>query len=143
MNDKVLDFKGYILPSGWSIIDEEYKDFRVNRARKKSRKSAQALKRSTVLMASHHQEFSDFWQRVCRLAGAEIQLIKSLADITKTTKGVMLTDEDFTQEIKLKAEHFDIPVVSTVWVVQSLIMGEACDPEANIKLKQVYEDDDY
>lgn len=94
-------------------------------------------------MASLHEEFSNFWRRVCELAGSTIKVVKSIGDIQRTTKGVMLTDEDFTEEIKLKAEYFNIPVVSTVWVVQSLIVGYPCDPESNIKLKQVYEDDDF
>lgn len=123
-------------------MDEQYKEWKVSRA-KKSRKSVKALKNAVVLMASLNEEFSNFWQRVCKLAGSDIGIVKSLNDITKTTKGFMLTDDDFTEEIKMKAEHFNVPVVSTVWVVQSLIVGYPCDPESNIKFKIEFEDDDY
>lgn len=123
-------------------MDEQYKEWKVSRS-KKSRKSVKALRNTTVLMASLNEEFSNFWQRVCKLAGCEIGIVKSLNDITDTTEGVMLTDEEFTEEIKMKAEHFHIPVVSTVWVVQSLIVGCPCDPEANIKFKFEFDDDDF
>lgn len=76
------------------------------------------------------------------MAGATLRYIKSLNDVTPTTTGYMVTELDFPQIIKSKAEHYGIPIVSTMWIVQSLILGKACDPHANIKLTQLCHDDD-
>lgn len=140
--NKLLSCDDYILPSGWSLLDERYTEWKVTTA-KKSRNSVKALKNVTVLMASLHDDFSTFWQRVCKSAGSEVFIVESLNDIKETTKGIMLTDEDFSEEIKSKAEHFKIPVVSTVWVVQSLIVGYASDPNSNPKLMMAFEDEDF
>ena len=77
------------------------------------------------------------------MAGATVRLIKSESDITQNLTGYMLTDQDFPEEIKLKATHVKLPVVSTVWVVQSLIVGKICPPDSHEKLTQIYQDDDY
>lgn len=94
-------------------------------------------------MASLQEDFSTFWQRVCKLSGSDTSVVESLDDIEETTKGFILTDEDCSEEIKSKAEHYKIPVVSTVWVVQSLIVGCPIDPESNPKLKMAYVDEDF
>lgn len=56
-------------------------------------------------------------------------------------QGYMLMDDEFPDEYRSMADHFHIPVVSTVWVVQSLIVGEICEPAANAKLTELFEDD--
>lgn len=141
-SNQLLNCDSFVLPSGWSLIEDRYIDWKVTRS-KKSRRSVKALKNVAVLMASLHEDFSAFWQRVCKLAGAEISVLESLDDITETTEGYILTDEDYPDEMKLKAEHYKIPVVSTVWVVQSLIVGYPCEPDSNPKLKMAYEDEDF
>ncbi len=140
--NQLLNCEEFILPAGWSLLHERYIDWKVTRS-KKSRKSTKALKNVGVLMASQHDDFSAFWQRVCKLAGSDTSVVDSLDDIDEKTHGFMLTDEDFSDEIKSKAEHYNIPVVSSVWIVQSLIAGCHIDPESHPKLKMTYEDEDY
>ena len=137
-----IDIKSFLLPSGWSIIEERYKRWSVGR-NIEQRNSSMPLSHTIVLLASQSKEYSEFWTRVCKLSGATIRLIKSQSDITETTKGYILIDGEFPEEINSKADHFQIPIVSTVWVVQSLILGKVCNPESNIKLSQIYQDDDY
>lgn len=50
-------------------------------------------------------------------------------------------DDEFPAEYLAQAERFHIPIISTVWIVQTLIHGKICDPLANPKLTQLYEDD--
>lgn len=64
-----------------------------------------------------------------------------MTDLTATTKGFILLDDEFPAEYQSRAERFRIPIVSTVWVLQSLILGKVCDPTAHPKLTQLYEDD--
>jgi BRCA1 C Terminus (BRCT) domain len=60
---------------------------------------------STVLLASQNKEFSEFWSRVCKFAGATIRFIKSESDITSNLTGYMLTDQEFPDDIKLEAQR--------------------------------------
>lgn len=141
-NNSLVDTKLYALPSGWSLIEERYIKWAVGR-NIDQRSTSNPLSNQIVLMASQNKDFSDFWTRVCKLAGSTIRVVKTAADITQGQTGYMLTDEEFPQDIKSKAEHFGIPIVSTVWVVQSLILGKVCRPDADEKLTQIYQDDDY
>lgn len=92
-------------------------------------------------MTSQQNDFVQFWSRVCKFAGAKIRIVKSVNDLTATTQGYILMDDEFPHEYQAEAEKYKIPVVSTVWVVQSLVLGKVCDPTAHHKLTQLYEDD--
>jgi hypothetical protein len=137
-----VDPKKYLLPSGWSIIEEQYIKMQVGRSGDQ-RQSANPFKDTSIAIGSIHKDFSDFWSRVCKLAGATVRLIKSENDVTHNLTGYMLTDESFPEEIKQKASLIKLPVVSTVWVVQCLILGRVIQPAAHEKLTQIYIDDDY
>lgn len=95
------------------------------------------------MIASQNKEFTEFWSRVCKLSGATVRLIKTQSDITKSQNHYLLTYDEFPHEIKLKAEHLAIPIVSTVWIVQCLILGKLTKPDLNNKLTQNYDADDY
>lgn len=125
-------------------MNDQYIEWKIIIGLKPNRKSTKALKHVKILLASQQQEFLTFWQRVCKLSNSILSIVDSLDDITEETRGqIMLTDDDCRGYFREKAEHFDISIVSTVWVVQSLILGEACDPDSHPKLKLPYEDEDY
>lgn len=139
-----LKYDEFVLPSGWSLVDKKFIAWKVQRSKNSSsRDSTKALRNKVVLIATQHNDYEVFWDRVCTLAGGKTYVIHSLDDIDDKTKGIMLADEDFPEEIKTKAEHYRIPVVSTVWAVQSLIMGCFVNPDSNTKLKLPYDDDEY
>lgn len=50
-------------------------------------------------------------------------------------------DDEFPSEYRAMAIDYNIPVVSTVWVVQSLIIGQVCDPSQHELLTQLYDDE--
>lgn len=50
-------------------------------------------------------------------------------------------DDEFPQEYRAMATDYNIPVVSTVWVVQSLIVGQVCDPGQHEQMTQLYDDE--
>lgn len=97
--------------------------------------------KTTIIITSQQTDFEQFWSRVCKSAGAKIRLVKTLNDLTATTKGFILMDDEFPPEFQNRAVRFRIPIVSTVWVLQSLIVGRVCEPSAHPKLTQLYEDD--
>lgn len=97
--------------------------------------------KTTIIITSQQSDFVEFWSRVCKSAGAKIRLVRSSNDLTATTKGYILLDDEFPPEYQNRAERFHIPIVSTVWVIQSLIACKVLDPNAHPKLTQLYEDD--
>lgn len=94
-----------------------------------------------MLIGSDSTEFVTFWSRVCRLAHATVRTVTSAADIGASTRGFLLTDEDFSGEVKSKAEHFKIWLVSTVWIVECLVAGELVDADGNEKFRKTYQDE--
>lgn len=106
-----------------------------------NRKSVTPFNKITIILTSQQSDFVQFWSRVCKFAGAKIRIVKSLTDLTATTQGYILMDDEFPPEYQTQAERFRIPIISTVWIVQSLILGKLCDPSSHPKLQQLYEDD--
>ena len=136
--NKLLNKDDFVLPSGWSIIESKYKPWSMGRGRDQRKN---AFSKTTIIITSQQNDFVEFWSRVCKSSGAKIRLVKSTVDLTATTKGYILLDDEFPPEIQNRAERFHTPIVSTVWVIQSLIHGKICDPNAHAKLTQLYEDD--
>lgn len=137
-NNTLLSKDDYVLPSGWSIVESKYKPWSIGRGRDQRKN---AFSKTTIILTSQQTDFVEFWSRVCKSAGAKIRLVKSTNDLTATTKGYILLDDEFPPEYQSRAERFHIPIVSTVWVIQSLIIGKILDPNAHPKLTQLYEDD--
>ncbi|XP_058824376.1 TP53-binding protein 1-like isoform X1 [Topomyia yanbarensis] len=138
----LLDFKPYALPAGWSLIEERYIKWSCGR-NMDQRSTANPFFGCCIQIASLNQDFTEFWSRVCKLAGATVRLIKSETDLTPNLTGYMLTDQEFPENIKLRATRYGLLIVSTVWVVQSLIVGKIRQPDSHEKLTQIYQDDDY
>uniref|UniRef100_A0A182J355 BRCT domain-containing protein n=1 Tax=Anopheles atroparvus TaxID=41427 RepID=A0A182J355_ANOAO len=138
----LVDHKPYALPCGWSFLERRYIDWGCGRAKDK-RNSATPFASTAINVASLCKDFNDFWSRVCKLGGATVRLIKTESDVTENLTGYLLTDQEFPEEIKIKAARNGLLVVSTVWVVQCLIVGRVCHPKSHEKLTQIYQEDDY
>uniref|UniRef100_A0A182NA05 BRCT domain-containing protein n=1 Tax=Anopheles dirus TaxID=7168 RepID=A0A182NA05_9DIPT len=138
----LVDVKPYALPAGWSFVEERFIEWRCGR-RKGKGSTAAPFASVSINVASLCKDFNDFWSRVCKLAGATVRLIKTEYDVTENLTGYLLTDQEFPEEIKIKAARNGLLVVSTVWVVQCLISDQVCHPSSNQKLTQIYQEDDY
>ncbi|XP_053659348.1 TP53-binding protein 1-like [Anopheles marshallii] len=138
----MLDYKPHVLPAGWSFLENRFIDWSGGRGKDK-RTSGTPFSSVCINVASLCKDFNDFWSRVCKLAGGTVRLIKTESDITENLTGYLLTDQEFPEEIKIKAARTGLLVVSTVWVVQCLILGRVCHPNSNEKLTQIYQEEDY
>ncbi|GAB0092313.1 TP53-binding protein 1 isoform X1 [Sergentomyia squamirostris] len=137
-NGQVLDVQEYILPSGWSVIEKRY----VQPTVKRVSTSSKAFADLNIMLTSGSKDFTEFWSRVCKLAGAaSVSTVKSLKDISTTEKGFLLVGGDVSPVMIEKAKDFNISVVSTVWVVQSLISGKCCSADAHESLSTLFTDD--
>uniref|UniRef100_A0A182T222 BRCT domain-containing protein n=1 Tax=Anopheles maculatus TaxID=74869 RepID=A0A182T222_9DIPT len=138
----IVDHKPFVLPAGWSFLENRFIEWSSGRA-KERRTSVTPFTSVCINVASLCKDFNDFWSRVCKLAGGTVRLIKTESDITDNLTGYLLTDQAFPEEIKIKAARTGLLVVSTVWVVQCLILGRVCHPNSNEKLTQIYQEEDY
>ncbi|XP_059621956.1 TP53-binding protein 1-like [Phlebotomus argentipes] len=135
---RALEVRDFILPAGWSIIERRFIQPTVRRVSSNSK----AFVDLNILLVSENSDFTDFWTRVCKLAGASsVQRVKSVNDISTIQKGFLLVGGDVSPILIEKAKDFNISVVSTVWVVQSLIAGTSCDPNAHEGLTKMFTDD--
>ena len=106
------------------------------------RKQMQPFKGTTILIGSFNDDYVKFWSRVCKLGGCGlVRTVKSDDDITQSLKGFMLTQPDFPESIKSKADFFNIPSVSTNWVVECLIVGDIVEHNSHQKLTQTFQED--
>lgn len=131
--NRLLDLAPYLLPSGWSILDEKY----VRAGRFFDSRNSYPLMNRTVLISSENEDFIKFWTRVCKFAGAKIRPIKSVMEISASKRSFLLTDSELSQINIEKAKAVNIPIVSTVWVVQCLILGKLCAPDAHENLTRI------
>lgn len=123
------------------MIDNTYRLWSTGGDKQNKRKSNSPFNKITIIITSQQTDFAEFWTRVCRSAGAKIRTIKSKTDFTATLQGYILMDDEFPEEFRSMAERFNIPIVSTVWIVQSLIIGQVCDPGRHDCMTQLYEDE--
>lgn len=138
--EQLVDVRRFLLPAGWSHSASRLIRWQTGRA-EDQRHNAVPLKGVTIMVASDCIEFETFWTRVCEMAQASVMMVMSTHDISGPTGGYFLTDAEFSGEVKAKAEHFRIPVVSTVWVVECLVTGALCAPDAHEKFREPFHDD--
>lgn len=143
---KLLDMKNYYLPCGWSILTSDFVQWKKGNNMKfdisSYRLDTKPFTKLTIMIAGTEKDFTEFWIRICKNAGGKVRIIKSINDITATSGGsIMVIESDIDKAIRQKAEHFDVNIVSTVWIVQSLIAGFAVPPDCHKDLKEIYQDD--
>lgn len=129
------------MPAGYSLTENKYMDWALDRSAS-HRKQLLPFKTSTIILGSYENDFVEFWKNVCKSAGATVRIAKRAEDITETLNGYLLIQEDFFCRNKERVEHCNIPIVSTVFVVESLICGKVIDPMSSDKLREAFEDED-
>ncbi|XP_044736648.1 uncharacterized protein LOC123298626 [Chrysoperla carnea] len=106
------------LPIGWSLEKNKFID---SYHRKKDKPFQDLL---IYLAPNVDKQFLKFWERVCSLAGGTI-IVMTDEDIDFSTATLLLADNDCPESIVDRALNWGIPILSTNWVIQSIIHGEA------------------
>ncbi|KAJ8683671.1 hypothetical protein QAD02_019463 [Eretmocerus hayati] len=129
LENKPIQLADEELPSGWSLEKRAYID--------SYQRSKERPFEHTAVAIPHvvsEGEFSQFWKRICENAGASVQLLKNQDDsFVQCT--VVLANKKCPSWVMEKADAWQIPVVSTTWVVQCLIEGKLCAPDAKAEYK--------
>ncbi|KAK6188227.1 hypothetical protein SNE40_004453 [Patella caerulea] len=123
--DKILDFKSYILPAG---IDLEKKKI----AEWNNRGSC--LAGMNVMVHSSSKEFVNAWSSI--LSIGRCNLYTRFPNVKSNIKlDVVISDSTCTKQVKKKAEQLSVPTVSTEWVIQCLITGRIVDAGGHPRYK--------
>ncbi|XP_078046282.1 uncharacterized protein LOC144474828 [Augochlora pura] len=122
------------LPAGWSLDKKSYVEMF-------QRSSNKPLTNVVVIIPNIESEklFITFWRKICENAGAVVLL----ADKPDTMEGfaegtVVLTNRSCPSWAVGKASELQIPLLSTTWVVQSLIEGKFCRYDTQHRYKYNY-----
>lgn len=78
-----------------------------------------------------------FWERVCTLAGATTRVVNE-EDLNMSGALALVTEWDCPHEVQNKANQDNIPLVSTTWVVQSLIEARVIAPTSHEKFSFMF-----
>lgn len=124
------------MPSGWAKIEKKYVKWEVGPTADQ-RKFAKPFNGQIILMLIQKPKFSSYWSEVCKQAGATVCLIQTINDIAQQTQSAfMLIDDEISHETKSIVDKCGILIVSSVWLVQCLILGKPLEPNLLEKLKK-------
>ncbi|XP_026288799.1 uncharacterized protein LOC113213821 isoform X1 [Frankliniella occidentalis] len=111
------NFKNNFLPVGYSHSKQDFVLWR-------DHKSKSPLSRENILVVGEEDKtFKAFWEELLRLTGAKISSSKTCRGMTTVTK--IISDNPCSETILARAEELNIPVLSPVWITQSLIENQS------------------
>ncbi|KAI6178609.1 hypothetical protein M3Y98_00519200 [Aphelenchoides besseyi] len=119
--NKVIDHTEFLLPAGKSILDD--KEYPWKPLKGELLKNKKLFVHSMTANQHQHQEnvvpFSEIWRPLLSTLGAEI-ITTDAAD----EKGLVLTDRSCTPELIAVVEQKEVPVVSSNWIIHTIVTGE-------------------
>ncbi|KOC62284.1 Tumor suppressor p53-binding protein 1 [Habropoda laboriosa] len=122
------------LPVGWSLNKNSYIDMF-------QRPSNKPLTQVVVIIpfVESEKQFAPFWRQICENAGAVVLLADKPDTMESFVEGtVVLTNSLCPSWAVEKATELQIPLLSTTWIVQSLIEGKLCPYDDHSRYKYNY-----
>lgn len=133
--NKALKPTAYELPAGWSL---ERKTYVESYDRRNKQPFTGMIIGMPVLDNKNAANRSiQFWRRICENAGAGVQIIDD-PEIDFCHATAILTDNRCPSWLVEKADRWQIPLVSTVWIVQCIIAGELLIHDTNPQYKHTF-----
>ncbi|XP_013401840.1 uncharacterized protein LOC106167315 isoform X2 [Lingula anatina] len=133
-SSQLLDHKAYLLPAGINIESKRLVEWNPRN---------DALMGMSALLVSSNKDFQLTWTSVLEAAGCQVtakmpgQVLKSSF---KDEISVVVTDSRCPKKVITMSSDFGLPVVSTEWVIQSLISGQRMNYCGHVKYKYNYEE---
>ncbi|XP_047029171.1 uncharacterized protein LOC124636931 isoform X1 [Helicoverpa zea] len=133
IDNTLRDVDSFALPAGWSILKQRF----INWVPQSGRRNATFFKDKIILLCGDQDTFVKFWERVCTLAGATTRVVNE-DDLNMAGALALVTEWDCPHEVQNKANQDNIPLVSTTWVVQSLIEARVIVPTSHEKFSFMF-----
>ncbi|KAI6225821.1 hypothetical protein M3Y95_00737500 [Aphelenchoides besseyi] len=119
--NKVIDHTEFLLPAGKSILDD--KEYPWKPLKGELLKNKKLFVHSMTANQHQHQEnvvpFSEIWRPLLSTLGAEIITTDAAEE-----KDLVLTDRSCTPELIAVVEQKEVPVVSSNWIIHTIVTGE-------------------
>ncbi|XP_033750822.1 TP53-binding protein 1-like isoform X2 [Pecten maximus] len=110
--DRLLDHKAYMLPSGISLEKRRLMEWKP---------TCNLLVNVTVMVESQSARFREEWSTIIQIAGGVVETKIQTRD---HRVNVILTDNTCSNTVLRRAKQLSVPVVSTEWMIQSLINSQ-------------------
>lgn len=104
------------LPLGWSLEREKFINFYDRKH------SAQMKKLNLLIVETVDKSFYKFWSKVCKLA--EISVAKLNRDSNLEQVNAVISESGYRDDHVDRVMSHDIPLVTTTWLIQSILHGE-------------------
>ncbi|CAK9799009.1 TP53-binding protein 1 [Anthophora quadrimaculata] len=122
------------LPVGWSLNKHSYIDMF-------QRPSTKPLTQVVIIipLVESEKQFAPFWRQICENAGAVVLLADKPDTMESFVEGTVVLANDLCPSWAVeKATELQIPLLSTTWIVQSLIEGKLCPYDDHSRYKYNY-----
>ncbi|KAK3916358.1 TP53-binding protein 1 [Frankliniella fusca] len=107
------NYKQNLLPVGYSHIKQEFVVWREHKSK------APLTGEHILVVGDEDKLFKAFWEDLLKHTGAKPSSAKTSRGMTTVTK--VISDNPCSETILRRAEELNIPVLSPVWITQSLI----------------------
>lgn len=111
------------LPCGWSIENNRFYSYF-------DRKSKWPLKKQTILIVdTTDKNFYKFWSEVCRMAEANVSKLTKDSNLQDVL--CVLSECGYRDEVVERVMSHSVPLLTTQWLIQTLVHGEIRDINKN------------
>lgn len=115
------------LPCGWSVELERFVSWYERPCEGAATTTARPLRRKHVLVAADDGDFLAYWTRVLELAEAHVRPLATAADAEVARALCVLCECGHRDERTDRALYRGVPLVTTTWLVQTLVHGQLRD----------------
>lgn len=126
--DRCMDWRLYLLPSGENESGETMEQNLIPEEGFQSGPPSVLEGELVFLATSANKEFNSLWQPILTMAGADVRVkpakTGNLSRVLVKAMTVVVADATIPEKELQRAQQLNIPVVSTEWVIQSLIAGK-------------------
>uniref|UniRef100_A0A915B1F4 BRCT domain-containing protein n=1 Tax=Parascaris univalens TaxID=6257 RepID=A0A915B1F4_PARUN len=120
--NRLLDYNDYMLPAGVSLLTGLTVPWHANNGRLLEGKRVLLYTRN-FYSESQMPNFSEIWAPLIQQMGASV-----VDQMPPDGVDILLTDASCPEEVLAKARSFNATIVSSEWIIQSIINGSLPDP---------------
>ncbi|KAI4483795.1 hypothetical protein M0804_008055 [Polistes exclamans] len=132
--DTLVNPSAFILPAGWSLEKESYIE---NFQRPNTKPLNQVI--VIIPIIETDKKYTSFWRQICENAGAIVLLVDGSESMEGFAEGtVVVTNHRCPSWAVTKADKWQLPLLSTTWVIQCLIEGKICAYNSHPRYKYNY-----
>ncbi|VDK17271.1 unnamed protein product [Anisakis simplex] len=132
--NKLLDYKDYMLPAGISLLTNKIVPWHANNGRLLEGKRV-LLSTRNFFPETQMPNFAEIWAPLIKQMGAEV-----VDQMPSDGVDILLTDASCSDDVLAQARECNAIIVSSEWIIQSIIHGNLPDPTAHERFQYNFVD---